>query len=150
MLQDGSIVAVKKSSVVDKYQVGCFINEVFILSQINHINIVKLLGCCLKYEVPLLVYEYVSNCTLSHHLHDEGHVLTISWEDHLRIAGVVARALAYMHSYATSAIFHRDIKSGNILVDENCREVVSDIGLSKSVPLNRTHLTTLGEGTFGY
>ncbi|KAK2989833.1 hypothetical protein RJ640_029561, partial [Escallonia rubra] len=150
MLPDGSIVAVKKANTVDTDRVGQFINEVFILSQINHRNIVKLLGCCLEYEVPLLVYEYVSNGTLADHVHGEGHVSALSWETRLSIAAEVAGALAYMHSCASTAIFHRDIKSGNILLDENYRAVVSDFGLSRSVALNKTHLTMSVGGTFGY
>ncbi|KAL6332400.1 hypothetical protein AAG906_004976 [Vitis piasezkii] len=150
MLLDGSIVAIKKSIVVDERQVVEFINEVFILSQINHRHIVKLLGCCLESEVPLLVYEYVSNNTLSHHLHNEDHASTLSWEKRLRIADEIAGALAYLHSYASTAILHRDIKSRNILLDENFRAVVSDFGLSRSIAHEKTHLSTLVQGTFGY
>ncbi|KAL2467421.1 Wall-associated receptor kinase-like 2 [Abeliophyllum distichum] len=150
MLSDGSIVAVKRSNVIDESQVGQFINEVFILSHINHRHIVKLLGCCLEAEVPLLVYEYVLNGTLSHHLHDEPNISTISWENRVRIAAEIAEALAYLHSFASTAIFHRDIKSTNILLDENYRAVVSDFGLSRSVSIDKTHLTTMVGGTFGY
>ncbi|KAL6332364.1 hypothetical protein AAG906_004934 [Vitis piasezkii] len=150
MLLDGSIVAIKKSIIVDERQVVEFVNEVFILSQINHRHIVKLLGCCLESEVPLLVYEYVSNSTLSHHLHNQDHASTLSWEKRLRIADEIAGALAYLHSYASPAILHRDIKSSNILLDQNFRAVVSDFGLSRPIANEKTHLTTLVQGTFGY
>ncbi|KAK2984062.1 hypothetical protein RJ640_012013 [Escallonia rubra] len=78
--------------------------------RINHMNIVKLLGCCLEYE---LVYKYVSNGTLALHLHGEGHASTLSWDIRLVIAAEVAGALAYLHAYASTSTFHRDVKSGN-------------------------------------
>lgn len=150
MLSDGRIVAVKKANISNESQIGQFVNEVYILSQISHRHIVKLFGCCLETEVPLLVYEYVSNGTLSHHIHDEPDIDRLSWENRLRIAAEVGGALAYLHSYASTAIFHRDIKSSNILVNENYKAVISDFGISRSVSLDRTHLTTCVGGTFGY
>ncbi|KAL5778463.1 hypothetical protein ACOSP7_011389 [Xanthoceras sorbifolium] len=150
MLCDGKIVAIKKARIMDESQVAQFINEVVILSQINHRNIVKLLGCCLDAEVPLLVFEFVRNGTLSHHLHDEGHVSSLSWECRFRIALDIAGALAYLHSAASTSIFHRDIKSTNILLDENYNAIVADFGLSRSIPIDRSHLTTQVHGTFGY
>ncbi|CAI0555197.1 unnamed protein product [Linum tenue] len=155
MLPDGTIVAVKKSRTIDKTQIQQFINEVVILSQINHRHIVKLLGCCLETQFPLLVYEFIPNGSLSSYIHSQnmdGEEVSASfpWEDRFRIAGEVAGAVAYMHSAASFPIFHRDIKSSNILLDAKLSAKVADFGTSRSVPEDKTHLTTGVQGTFGY
>ncbi|CAF2207951.1 wall-associated receptor kinase-like 22 [Brassica napus] len=150
MLVDGRIVAVKRSKVLDEDKVEEFINEVNVLSQINHRNIVKLMGCCLETEVPILVYEHIPNGDLFKRLHDDSDDYIMTWEVRLQIAGEIAGALAYLHSAASTPVYHRDIKTTNILLDEKYRAKVSDFGTSRSINIDQTHLTTLVAGTFGY
>ena len=80
---------------------------------------VQLLGCCLESEVPLLVYEFVPNGTLFNHIYHESNASTVSWETHLTIAMETADALSNLHSTALVPIIHRDIKSTNILLNQD-------------------------------
>ncbi|XP_030523345.2 wall-associated receptor kinase-like 4 [Rhodamnia argentea] len=138
MQSDGRIVAIKKSHLMHEKQADQFTDEVVVLSEINHRNIVKLLGCCLETEVPLL------------ELHGKDCSFCISWKVRVNIALEIAGALAYLHSATSMPIFHRDIKSSNILLDSNYGTKISDFGISRSIPLEKTHVTTGLQGTFGY
>ncbi|XP_058096474.1 wall-associated receptor kinase 17-like [Magnolia sinica] len=115
-----------------------------VLSQMKHRNVVKLLGCCLETEIPMLAYEFASNGRLSDHIKD------LSWEDRLRIAAQVADALTYMHTATSTPIVHRDINPSTILLDDNYSPKVFELGLSVTIPIGQTHVETPVAGTISY
>ncbi|KAH9306297.1 hypothetical protein KI387_010701 [Taxus chinensis] len=150
-LKDGRSVAVKKLYHDNTRRVEQFLNETDILSALHHPNLVRLFGCtCPSSGELVLVYEYVSNGTLAEHLHGERKAPGgLSWENRLNIAIETAQALAYLHGF-DPPVFHRDVKSDNILLDENFKAKVSDFGLSKLSAVNVSHVTTEPHGTPGY
>ncbi|KAK9741406.1 hypothetical protein RND81_03G103100 [Saponaria officinalis] len=150
ILEDNSFIAIKKSVIVEESQVEQFINELVILSQINHRNVVKLLGCCLEVEVPLLIYEFIPNGALFNHIHNGVHGSWLDWPNCVRVVSEIANALEYLHCSAFSPIIHRDIKSANILLDQNYTAKVSDFGGSRVIPVDQTKCNTAVQGTLGY
>ncbi|CAN6348093.1 unnamed protein product [Urochloa humidicola] len=148
-LKDGRVVAIKRCRVTDdERQRQEFGKEMLILSQVNHRNIVKLYGCFLEVEVPMLVYQFIPNGTLYELIHRNG--MPPSFAVRLKIAHEAAEGLAYLHSMASPPIIHGDVKSPNILLDEKYTVKVSDFGASVLAPNDNAHIVTLVQGTRGY
>ncbi|KAK3126336.1 hypothetical protein QOZ80_7AG0555050 [Eleusine coracana subsp. coracana] len=123
--------------------------EVDTISRVQHRHLVSLVGYCIAGTQRLLVYEFVPNQTLEHHLHGKG-VPVMEWTMRLRIALGAAKGLAYLHEECDPRIIHRDIKSANILLDNDFEAMVADFGLAKLTNVNNTHVSTRVMGTFGY
>ncbi|ESW35461.1 hypothetical protein PHAVU_001G236600 [Phaseolus vulgaris] len=151
-LQDGTPVAVKCAKLGNAKGIDQVLNEVRILCQVNHRNLVGLLGCCVELEQPILVYEFIENGTLLDHLQGQipkGRGL-LSWTHRLQIARHTAEGLAYLHFMAVPPVYHRDVKSSNILLDINMYAKVSDFGLSRLAQTDMSHISTCAQGTLGY
>eukprot|EP00253_Pinus_taeda_P035657 PITA_35657 len=150
-LRDGRTVAVKRLFQDNSRRLEQFINEVKIFSTLNHPHVVRLYGCT-PADSPelLLVYEFVPNGTLADHLHgDRKNPKGLPWNTRLNIAVQTAQALAFLHGL-DPPIFHRDVKSSNILLDENLDIKLADFGLCRLLPVDASHVTTIPQGTPGY
>ncbi|CAI9758770.1 unnamed protein product [Fraxinus pennsylvanica] len=142
-------VAIKKIRHRDRDSIEQVMNEIKLLSSVSHPNLVRLLGCCIDNDEQILVYEYMPNGTLSQHLQRErGSVLP--WTVRLTIANETAHAIAHLHSAMDPPIYHRDIKSSNILLDYNFNSKVADFGLSRFGMTDDSHISTAPQGTPGY
>ncbi|XP_022772049.1 proline-rich receptor-like protein kinase PERK8 isoform X2 [Durio zibethinus] len=149
ILTDGREVAVKQLKIGGGQGEREFRAEVEIISRVHHRHLVSLVGYCISEHQRLLVYDYVPNNTLHYHLHGRGRPV-MDWVVRVKVAAGAARGIAYLHEDCHPRIIHRDIKSSNILLDNNFKAQVSDFGLAKLALDSNTHVTTRVMGTFGY
>ncbi|ESW24722.1 hypothetical protein PHAVU_004G154500 [Phaseolus vulgaris] len=148
-LKDGLEVAIKCFHDENETEetIKQFMKESEILGLLHHQNLVSLYGRTSRHRKKhMLVYEYISNGTLSKHLHESSSV-KLPWQTRLNIAIETATALEFLHD---SSIIHRDVKGSNILLDENFTVKVADFGFSRSLPDHVTHVTTIPVGTRAY
>lgn len=125
--------------------------EVEAIGHVRHKNLVRLLGFCIEGTHRLLVYEYVNNGNLEQWLHGAMcHHGCLTWEARMKVLCGTAKALAYLHEAIEPKVVHRDIKSSNILIDDDFNAKVSDFGLAKLLGAGKSHITTRVMGTFGY
>ncbi|KAL8131191.1 hypothetical protein AgCh_007203 [Apium graveolens] len=141
----GEKAAIKKMDMQASKE---FLAELKVLTNVHHLNLVRLIGYCVE-DSLFLVYEYIENGNLSEHLRGSGRP-PLSWSTRVQVALDSARGLEYIHEHTVPVYIHRDIKSANILIDKNYRGKVADFGLTKLTEVGSTSLPTRLVGTFGY
>ncbi|WCJ27274.1 Leucine-rich repeat transmembrane protein kinase [Euphorbia peplus] len=150
-LSDGTTVAVKQLSAKSKQGNREFVNEIGMISALQHPNLVRLYGCCVEGRQLLLVYEYMENNSVAHVLFGEKEgQLHLDWPTRHEICIGIAKGLTFLHEESAIKIVHRDIKSTNVLLDKDLSPKISDFGMAKLEEEDNTHISTRVAGTVGY
>ncbi|KAG2666977.1 hypothetical protein I3760_15G091000 [Carya illinoinensis] len=150
LLSDGLVVAIKRAQQGSTQGLLEFKTEIELLSRVHHKNLVGLVGFCFEQEEQMLIYEFMPNGTIRDSLSGKSGIY-LDWNRRLYVALGSGTGLAYLHEHANPPIIHRDVKSTNILLDENLTAKVADFGLSKLVSdTSNGHISTQVKGTMGY